>query len=363
MIRVPAKVILVGEHTIVRANKRPSRAIAFPVLAHGNFEIARDNGIVIRNKQFGTFRILIEDEGFVAKGEKEVRRVGDLIFEVDGEEIDVRKRAMEKGICAMALAGETLWLLSKEIGKIDDFQVLVDVAVPKGMGASAIVATGIIKCVLSFFKKDLSRERIVEIARRAEMIAHGGGSSGIDPGTVNCEPGEFLLLEKVWENGLKTRFFYRKGELKGHMLVYDTYPVDRARDTTAELVQLFGRNLGVKNAPYEMDEQDREIVEEKQRPFYELIDLVLEKIERGEWLGSELTELHKLLANYGVSTKSHDRAVEIMLEHGALGAKLSGAGGRGGIGFGIFKGEDDLNRAREALKSEGYGTLIAKPYR
>jgi mevalonate kinase len=46
-------------------------------------------------------------------------------------------------------------------------------------------------------------------------------------------------------------------------------------------------------------------------------------------LGPLLTENHRLLRQIGVSTPTLDDLVALALDHGALGAKLAGAGGGG----------------------------------
>jgi mevalonate kinase len=52
-------------------------------------------------------------------------------------------------------------------------------------------------------------------------------------------------------------------------------------------------------------------------------------------LGALANEAHGLLASLGVSTPETDLATTYLVEHGALGAKLSGAGG-GGAFYGFF---------------------------
>jgi mevalonate kinase len=46
-------------------------------------------------------------------------------------------------------------------------------------------------------------------------------------------------------------------------------------------------------------------------------------------VGKLFTENHRLLVRLGVSTPTLDHLVDFAIQHGALGAKLSGAGGGG----------------------------------
>jgi mevalonate kinase len=48
-------------------------------------------------------------------------------------------------------------------------------------------------------------------------------------------------------------------------------------------------------------------------------------------LGELMTENHALLQQIGVSNRKIDRAIQICIKNGALGAKLTGAGGGGSI--------------------------------
>jgi mevalonate kinase len=60
---------------------------------------------------------------------------------------------------------------------------------------------------------------------------------------------------------------------------------------------------------------------------------------------------HELLGRLGVSTPELDRAVETLLEHDALGAKLTGSGGGGAV-IGLFEGADaahQVERLRESF--------------
>ena len=48
--------------------------------------------------------------------------------------------------------------------------------------------------------------------------------------------------------------------------------------------------------------------------------------------GRLMIKNHELLAKIGVSTPALDNAVSLLLDHGVLGAKLTGAGGGGAVG-------------------------------
>lgn len=60
-----------------------------------------------------------------------------------------------------------------------------------------------------------------------------------------------------------------------------------------------------------------------------VVDQVADVLDDPPALGPLLTENHRLLGRLGVSTPVLDDLVQLALDHGALGAKLSGAGGGG----------------------------------
>lgn len=64
-------------------------------------------------------------------------------------------------------------------------------------------------------------------------------------------------------------------------------------------------------------------------------------------LGPLLTENHQRLRELGVSTPTLDALVDLALQHGALGAKLSGAGG-GGVVLALVQSPDQLTSAANA---------------
>ena len=67
--------------------------------------------------------------------------------------------------------------------------------------------------------------------------------------------------------------------------------------------------------------------------FAQVTESGLEAIEQGDYksLGHMMTINHGLLSAIQVSSTELDRMVQIARDHGALGAKLTGAGGGGSI--------------------------------
>ena len=72
-----------------------------------------------------------------------------------------------------------------------------------------------------------------------------------------------------------------------------------------------------------------------------------------ESLGSLMLRNHELLRSLGVSNTKLDKLVDIAMDNGALGAKLTGAGGGGSV----IALTDDTDRLLNALK--GYHAFVA----
>lgn len=75
-------------------------------------------------------------------------------------------------------------------------------------------------------------------------------------------------------------------------------------------------------------------------------------------LGPLLSRNQRLLAELGVSTPALDAACAVALDAGALGAKLTGAGG-GGCMLAVTR-PDQVSRVRARLSDEGLESFVAR---
>lgn len=88
-----------------------------------------------------------------------------------------------------------------------------------------------------------------------------------------------------------------------------------------------------------------------------LVDAVVEVLDLPAALGPLLTENHRLLGAIGVSTPVLDALVQLAIDAGAYGAKLSGAGG-GGVVLALV---DDPDPVLEAARAQGYDAWAVRP--
>jgi len=217
------------------------------------------------------------------------------------------------------------------------FSINVASSLPPGMGlgSSAAVAVAITRAVAKCVGLEIEDVYVNEIAFASEKLAHGT-PSGID-NTLSCYGTPML--------------FRNSGSLEVEVLPLDEMPplvvgFSRAAGPTHEQV------AGVK-ARFDQDESGYNAV------FDQIDDiskagakaLVAKQYQK---LGSLMNLCHGLLNAIQVSTPDLENMVSIARENGAMGAKLTGAGGGGSI-VALCPGTEDV--VRSALHQAGYKTL------
>lgn len=182
-------------------------------------------------------------------------------------------------------------------------RVQSDLPIGCGMGSSAALSVALVRAHAAREGRRLSADEEYEASMALERVFHGtpsgldntvaahGGAirflRGNPPSLVHLEPPRWPLV--VLESGT-------------------------AGDTAALVAGVRARHPG-------------------NRTTLEAIGVLTRSIEQvlsePTELGPLLTENHRRLVELGVSTPVLDALVELALDHGALGAKLSGAGGGG----------------------------------
>jgi len=219
------------------------------------------------------------------------------------------------------------------------FDIQARSSLPRGMGlgSSAAIAVVITRAVGQCMGMDLSLASINSIAYECEILAHGK-PSGID-NTISCYS-EAMLFQNVG--------------------VLDMLPLDL--DEAPPLVVGFSHESG---ATLEQVSGVRKRYEAESHRFDAVFDQIDELSSSGaealkarnyEELGRLMNINQGLLNAIGVSTPDLESMVAIARASGALGAKLTGAGGGGSIVALCPCAEDDV---RSALQSAGYATLAA----
>lgn len=214
-----------------------------------------------------------------------------------------------------------------------NFELVIESTIPseRGMGSSAAVAVAITRAFFNWVKLDLSQEKLLHYVNFSEKIAHGS-PSGIDAATTS---GSQPLL-------------FRKGEpfetfplnIDAFLLVADTGVKGQTRIAVADVAQ-------------RLTKQPQETMEK----ITHLGQLVLQAKEaiiknQPKELGRLMTAAQKDLKNLGVSNARLDQFIQLSLNAGALGAKLTG-GGRGGCFLVLCQNETQALAIQNKLQQAG----------
>ena len=202
----------------------------------------------------------------------------------------------------------------------------------RGLGSSAASAGAVIRAILDYYKIRASENEIFALTQSAERVAHGR-PSGLDATAtsaswpVRFSSGEFSRMEinmRAWlilaDSGCKGMTRVTVDALRARM---DEQP-DAVKNKLDELGAIANQ------AAYDL------------------------ALGRAADMGARMTRAHRILADLGVSTPQLDKLVRAALDHGALGAKLTGGGG-GGCVIALADTEAAAEQVGAALRAAGAG--------
>ncbi|MEM4869934.1 MAG: mevalonate kinase [Desulfurococcaceae archaeon] len=197
-----------------------------------------------------------------------------------------------------------------------DIYVDSEIPISSGMGSSAAIAVATAHALLGYYNVDHSKEDVLKLAHEAEKAVHYK-PSGVD--TTLSTYGGFLYYKQGVIRKLDVRLPI------GYSIVVVNTGVKRSTGAVVrEVLERYSRLGKTGEHIYSAAE--------------ELVELALKALHEGDvkLLGELMVVNHGLLWSMGASSRICDLAVYELLEQGALGAKLSGAG-RGGIVIGLAK--------------------------
>lgn len=217
------------------------------------------------------------------------------------------------------------------------FAIKVSSCLPRGMGlgSSAAIAVAIIRAVATCAAIKIDDTDVNEIAFDCEKLAHGT-PSGVD-NTLSCYGTPML--------------FRNSGALKVETLALDEVP---------PLVVAFSHSAG---PTQEQVAGVRSRFDQNPSRYNAIFDQIDDISKAGATaltakqyseLGSLMNLCHGLLNAIEVSTPDLENMVSIARQNGAVGAKLTGAGGGGSI---VALCPDVEDVVRSALHQAGYKTL------
>lgn len=303
----PGKVILCGEHAVVYGKP----AIAIPV-----FNVATKCTIIARPSASS------DETTIVAPNIGLKCHLGCL---VEGHPIRNTIRLVLEKLHA---------------GKLPVCEILIQSTLPTaaGLGSSASTSVALVRALSTFLGHPFTNEIVNEIAFEIEKIHHGT-PSGIDNTVITYEKILFFLKDS------SCNFLTPRNPLT--LVIADS----GIKSSTAKVVQEVNQRYVTDPTKYDKLFNQIEAIS-----FY-----IKEHLQSGSLksLGKQLTLNHTLLQEMGVSNARLDDLVSCALEHGALGAKLSG-GGQGGNMIALVDAENASSIAGHLTQAGAVNTIITQ---
>jgi len=307
----PAKVILIGEHFVVYGE--PAVVMAIDCYVHVTVSERADNFIHIVSD--------LGMSGFYSKTGYKPEKGG-----VQAEKI----------VRPVNIAAQTvLDRLEKKTGL--EIKVGSQIPVAAGLGSSGALAVATVAAVGKLLGTDFSKDELVKLSFEAEKFVHSK-PSGIDQ-TISSNGGVIVYQKGKGFDPIKV-----KSEIP---IVIGNTGIPRK---TGDLVNAVRRRLN--DLP--------EIIEPIVHAAGPLSTLAIKALLYGNLkrLGELMDINHGLLSAIGVSNEPLDRLVYSAKKAGALGAKLTGAGG-GGCMIALSTLED-REKIADSIRRAGGTTIIAK---
>ena len=214
-------------------------------------------------------------------------------------------------------------------------------SVPQGgMGLSASLAVAGIRALNEFYDWGLDEEGVNALAYECEKVSHGT-PSGIDNSCATY--GTLIWFEKNMEGGKNKIEPFKAG--KEILIVLGN---SGKTGNTKELV------AGVRERK-EASPEEYEPVFQRAEELPKEAKIALEEGNM-EKIGELMNENQELLRKIGVSCDELEDLIKIALDRGALGAKLTGAGG-GGLMYALVDSPEKQDEVAKAFEEKGYKAI------
>ena len=302
----PTKIILSGEHSVVYGY--PAIVLAVEPKVRAEARLVDDTVVRVSSSRLGTAEYDLVSSKF--KGERRLLPA-----------LEVVRSVLETCACTSGLVVETSG----------------DVPVAAGMGSSA---SAFVSTALATFQAagvDPSKAQLFDAAMVGEKLVHGR-PSGVD-------------VEIAVSGGVMT---YVKGGESRHMEIDADFP-------------LLVVNTGLERSTGDMVEKFRSSLEsggEEKKRLLDTMGSITESIEDAlgkmdlDLIGHLMTANHCLLSSFGVSVPALDTIVAQSIMAGALGAKLTGAGG-GGSAI-VLARPDLMSMVTDKMGQIGFKSFLAR---
>ena len=227
-----------------------------------------------------------------------------------------------------------------DIKNINELKVTMegDLVASSGIGASAASCSALARAISDYYDLDYSDEMINEVAYEGEKGYHGT-PSGIDNTAATF--GGLIWFKKGTTNIIEKMKIEK--------------PLDIVIGNTGVVANTTKAVAGVRERKEKFPEKYNKIFNEAEKCANDakkaLNSSDIEKI------GKLMNKNHQLLQEIEVSSKDLDFLVNLALDNGAIGAKLTG-GGLGGNMIALTPGKELQERVSNAISKEGFKTNL-----
>ncbi len=204
-----------------------------------------------------------------------------------------------------------------------------------GFGSSAALAIALLRARSALSGKTLAAEALWREARRAEGLAHAR-SSGVDPA---------LCLA---DGPIQFRRKGRSRVIQRIRVGKPAYLVVGARSSHGGARKTVQRVLDIRRGMPRLARQVLKTLGEATRAGRRALTA-----GQLESLGQAMNLAHALLDGLGIVSADVDELVRMARQNGAVGAKMSGAGGPGGAFVALAKTRKAAGRIRTRLSAQG----------
>ena len=295
------KTILFGEHFVVYG--LPSIVSALGVYTTADVKVVKGNGWTVNDQRPAT-------PGY--KEQKYIEAMQSIANIINHLKVDIENQRIE-----ISFAG--------------------DLIAASGVGASAAQCTSLARALSETFNLNLDDEKINEVAYEGEKAYHGT-PSGID-NTASTYGGLIWFVRNLGAG--KNTMDLLQSPRKMLIVIANSGITASTTEIVADV-----RRLREKNP---------EKIEKIFGEYKKLVEAAKKALLEGDiaTIGNLMNQNHKMLQQITVSGEINDELVEIALENGAVGAKLTGTG-RGGLVIGLAENEDIQEKIVDVIEEKGY---------
>jgi mevalonate kinase len=302
------KTILFGEHFVVYG--LPSIVSALGTYTTADVKVVKGNGWTVNDQRPAT-------PGY--KEQKRIEAMQAIANIINHLKVDIENQRIE-----ISFAG--------------------DLIAASGVGASAAQCTSLARALNETFNLNLDDEKINEAAYEGEKAYHGT-PSGID-NTASTYGGLIWFVRNLGAG--KNTMDLLQSPRKMLIVIANSGITASTTEVIADVQRL--------------REKNPEKIEKIFGEYKKLVEAAKKALLEGDiaTIGNLMNQNHKMLQQITVSGKINDELVEIALENGAVGAKLTGTG-RGGLVIGLAENEGIQERIVNVIEEKGYsawGTTI-----